>query len=146
MYFHLMLLLKLLCKYYNYYNDTPKYQPWASPSIWYIWTVFINDIFSFSSSLVFCPSQWRRLTGLRSPAWPNVSKGLRKESSWRTTVYLWWERRSWRRCPRKHRQSTTSAVCWTKPLTLRRDPGISLIFTSCWLHCARVLVCSYSQC
>lgn len=110
-------------------------------SICYIWSVYMYDIFSLL--LPFCPSQSQRWTGLQSPAWPNVLKGLLRGSSWRTTVYLWWERRSCRRCPRRRWPSTTSAVCWTKPPTLRRDPGISLIFISCWLRCSRVLLCSF---
>lgn len=61
--------------------------------------------------------QCRRSTACRSPAWPNVCGGLRSASSWRTTACRCRGRRSWRRFPRRRWQSTTSAACWTRPLT-----------------------------
>ncbi len=49
---------------------TPLHTDLEPLSIFYIWTIYINDIFSFLSVTVT-----RGERGLRSPAWPNVLKG-----------------------------------------------------------------------
>lgn len=72
------------------------------------------------------PQPWKS-TACRSPVWQNVCVELRSALSWRTTVCPFRGRRSWRRCPRRRWQSTTSAAYWTNPQMWTWDPGMHFI-------------------